>query len=106
MQLQELHQQVDDKLFKLDNEIQRFESNIAACDEPEQRNLLEKDLATLQVIKEKLLKAKGITQQVNDLRQQVENPQPVLTPWQKRAGLTGVAVAAILLAGFAWITLN
>ena len=75
MELNQLHQQVDEKLFKLDNEIERFKINIAASDEPEQRELLERDLATLQVIREKLIKAKSITQQVTDLRADVEKPR-------------------------------
>ncbi|MCG8317122.1 MAG: hypothetical protein MI976_28210, partial [Pseudomonadales bacterium] len=67
-------EKVDEKLVKLEQEIERFRSNIDTCDEPEQREILEKDLATLQVIRTKLLKAKELTQEVSDLRTSVENP--------------------------------
>ncbi|MCG8671499.1 MAG: hypothetical protein MI867_18990 [Pseudomonadales bacterium] len=79
MQLEQLHDQVDDKLAKLDLEIERFKTNIEACQEEEQRSVLEKDLVTLKQIRVKLLKAKSITQQVSDLRHQVENP-PLRNP--------------------------
>ena len=74
MDLKEIHQQVDEKLEKLEAEIERFKNNIETCDEPEEREILEKDLATLHVIREKLLKAKGLSQQVSDLMHQVEHP--------------------------------
>lgn len=74
MDLKEIHEQVDEKLIKIDAEIERFKNDIAGCEEPEQRQILEKDLATLHVIREKLLKAKGLSQQVTDLKQHVENP--------------------------------
>lgn len=74
MDLEALHQQVDEKLEKLDEEIERFKTNIETSDDAEQRELLEKDLQTLHVIREKLLKARSLTQKVTDLREQVENP--------------------------------
>lgn len=76
MELDRLHQEVDEKLLKIEAEIERFQSNIKSCDDPEQRVLLEKDLATLETIRDKLIKAKQITRNVTDLRDRVENPPP------------------------------
>lgn len=77
MELKQLHQEVDQKLANLDAEIERFQSNIQTSDDAEQRELLEQDLATLQRIREKLIKAKSITQEVTDLRTSVENPKRI-----------------------------
>ena len=74
MQLDQLHNEVDEKLVNIEAEIQRFHSNIKACDDGEQRKLLEQDLATLETIRDKLIKARQITQRVTDLRHEVENP--------------------------------
>ena len=72
MELNQLHDEVDEKLLKIEAEIDRFQSNIKTCDDPEQRTVLEKDLATLETIREKLIKAKQITRNVTDLRKNVE----------------------------------
>ena len=108
MDLQEIHQQVDEKLEKLDAEIERFKNNIETCDEAEQRELLEKDLATLHVIREKLVKAKGLSQQVSELKHQVENPDALnknntMLGLPKWLALTLLGAAGLLMAGWAWV---
>lgn len=93
MELNQLHQEVDDKLSKINAEIQRFQSNIKTCDDAEQCAVLEQDLATLKTIREKLLKAKQVTQQVSDLRTRVENP---VSKSPAMAGLTLVGLTLLV----------
>ena len=113
MELGQIHEKVDEKLIKLETEIARFKSNIESCDDVEQRTILENDLATLHVIREKLLKAKDLTQQVSDLRSNVENPaqqnsfdsQAIfaklgVTPLQ---GMAALGVAILLIGLVLWV---
>ena len=112
MELGQIHEKVDDKLVKLESEIERFKTNIQSCDDVEQREILEKDLGTLFVIRDKLLKAKELTQQVSDLRSNVENPPSSVSAklqhllaklgLSPRHALTLGAVAAALLALLVW----
>ena len=108
MALKEIHQQVDEKLEKLDAEIERFKNNIETCDEPEEREILEKDLATLHVIREKLLKAKGLSQQVSDLKHQVEHPEALnkndtVLGLPKWLAFCLIGAAGLLIVGWAWV---
>ena len=75
MELSQLHQEVDQKISNIEADMDRFRTNIESCDDAEQRTLLEQDLATLETIRGKLLKAKQITREVTDFRHEVENPR-------------------------------
>lgn len=105
MQIDNLSEQIDDKLVRLDQQLANLRAAREQVDDPQARGVIDSDIATLLETRAKLLKSRSLAVRVHQLRQETEHGSRE-APF-RGLGLTLMIFSAVVMVGiiaaFFWL---